>query len=196
MFASDHGDSHGSNNLIYKTHPEEESLGVPLMVRYPGVVPSGVRTHTLASTLDFSPTIISLAGLKVPQAMQGRDLSPVLKGKSVSADFVYCASRMKADAGDDGPEDEGEDKPVAGSDGKEWRAIVTDRYKLAVNITGEVHRLSDLQEDPLEMKNLKTDPAAKTIRDELMAQLQDYGKKMGDPFPKRCVAAPSDPPKA
>lgn len=47
----------------------------PLIFRWPGLVPAGTRYHGLMSVIDLAPTFLALAGLEVPDAMQGQDLS-------------------------------------------------------------------------------------------------------------------------
>lgn len=84
VFSSDHGEtmcSHGltdPKNSIYR-----ESLNVPFVVRYP----RGLKPRTddmLLSTTDVMPTLLGLAGLseRIPKSVQGRDLSPVLRGET------------------------------------------------------------------------------------------------------------------
>ncbi len=190
LFTSDHGDCHGSHGLQYKTHPEEESLGVPMLIRTPNAAKTGKAVQTLASIIDFAPTLISLAGLTVPPSMEGHDLSPAVDGQNMASDFVYCEGKMamgkKGAAGDD-LDDGGK------SDRREWRAIVTDRYKLVVSTNDDVTRLSDLKEDPFELKNLADDPSAKTIRHDLLAKLRSHAKETGDAFPKPSRSAPTAP---
>src|SRR5207237_4625033 len=70
----DHGESLGEHR-IYFDHAGlyEPTLRVPLIVWAPGRVPPGRHRET-ARGLDVAPTVLRLAGLPVPRAMQGRDL--------------------------------------------------------------------------------------------------------------------------
>src|SRR5262249_14967142 len=81
LFSSDHGDMLGSHGLRLKRKPWEESIRVPGIFRYPRRVSPG-PTDVLLSHVDFAPTLLSLCGLKIPSEMQGKDLSPVLLGKT------------------------------------------------------------------------------------------------------------------
>lgn len=51
----------------------------PLIFRWPGVVPRGVRHAALMSVIDIAPTFLALAGIDVPSDMQGEDLSEGLR---------------------------------------------------------------------------------------------------------------------
>lgn len=83
VFASDHGEtmcSHGltdPKNTIYR-----ESLNIPWIVRYPGRLAPHVDGVLLSST-DILPTLLGLSGLaeRIPQSVEGRDLSPLLRGE-------------------------------------------------------------------------------------------------------------------
>ena len=61
--------------------PWEESINVPFIVRWPSSIPEGKRLDTLFSTVDIAPTLLGLAGVPVPDRMQGADLSDILRGK-------------------------------------------------------------------------------------------------------------------
>ncbi|HKU41481.1 MAG TPA: sulfatase, partial [Polyangiales bacterium] len=74
----DHG-SYGHGHSVY-----QELLHVPFMVRWPGVV-KPQRVSSTVSTVDVSPTILSAAGLEVPDAMEGTDRIPQLLGALPSA---------------------------------------------------------------------------------------------------------------
>jgi arylsulfatase A-like enzyme len=59
----------------------EESLRMPLIVRWPGVVKPGSENKDLVQNLDFAATFLDAAGQKVPGDMQGHSLKPLLEGK-------------------------------------------------------------------------------------------------------------------
>ena len=60
----------------------EESIRVPLLVRYPARLSRGrVDRDHMALNIDFDPTLLELAGERTPQQMQGRSLVPLLEGK-------------------------------------------------------------------------------------------------------------------
>jgi len=188
FFTSDHGDCHGSHGLHYKGHPEEESLGIPLIVRFPGMIPAGKVSDALISTIDFAPTLLGLCGIKIPARMAGTDMSPVLKGGDAPERALYCEGRMSSLG--QRPRAGKRRKKRIGSAYGAWRALVTKRYKIAVDFTGKVRLLTDLSKDPYELKNLADDPAHESLRKELLARLKEEGKKTGDPFPEPVPSAP------
>lgn len=83
VFTSDHGMQLGSHGLLAKNVWFDESLLVPLLLRQPGRVPAAID-DTLVSTPDIAPTLLSLLGQPVPEQMQGRDLSGVVAGETVT----------------------------------------------------------------------------------------------------------------
>ncbi len=82
-FTSDHGDmlfSHRWPNN--KGRPENESIHVPLMIRWPAKLNAG-RSDILLSTIDLMPTLLGILGIPQPTACQGKNLSKdiVRRGK-------------------------------------------------------------------------------------------------------------------
>jgi len=79
VFTADHGDMLGERGLWYKMNFFEHSARIPLIVSAPRRFRSG-RVATLSSLLDIAPTLLELAGLDVPSAMDGHSLVPQLDG--------------------------------------------------------------------------------------------------------------------
>lgn len=94
VYTSDHGDACGSHGLRAKLPCiYEEVMGVPLMVKAPGVAP-GSTTSALSTSVDVATTICALGGVDVDttRSLKGRDLSPTLADPSVSVrDWIYLA---------------------------------------------------------------------------------------------------------
>ena len=84
LFTSDHGDQLGSHHRWQKACLYEESIRIPLLLRYPGTLPPGCLREQLASQIDIMPTLLTLAGLAVPETVQGQDLAPVLRGETAT----------------------------------------------------------------------------------------------------------------
>jgi arylsulfatase A-like enzyme len=162
VFASDHGEMLGDRNLWKKQVPYEASVRVPLVVAGPGVRPQGHLPKALASLLDLPVTLLSQAGIAVPDDYEGQDLSGVLKGEGLPEGRTV----------------------ISGLGG--WRSITDGRYKLLVGFRTDVFQeglqfgsltpeafkgglLFDLDRDPLETDNLWA--AAVTVRDRLLEQL-------------------------
>jgi arylsulfatase A-like enzyme len=81
VLTSDHGEEFrehgmfGHGNTLY-----EESVRVPLILRYPERVPAGTTVDATASLVDVAPTILELCDLPAPDGMWGRSLLPALGG--------------------------------------------------------------------------------------------------------------------
>lgn len=80
VFLSDHGEMAGAHRLMGKgPFCYEESVRVPLIVRWPGRVPRGVNTQSLAQTVDLLPTLLDLAGIAPSsEYLPGKSLKPIL----------------------------------------------------------------------------------------------------------------------
>jgi arylsulfatase A-like enzyme len=57
----------------------DAGVRTPLVFRWPGVVPSGVRSNALMSVIDLAPTILELAGIPASDAMQGQSIAAGLR---------------------------------------------------------------------------------------------------------------------
>ena len=84
IYTSDQGYWLGQHGLYDKRLILDESLKMPLIVRYPKLVKPGTVDHHMCSNVDFATTLLEFAGVEVPAAMQGRSLWPILRGESPS----------------------------------------------------------------------------------------------------------------
>jgi len=91
VYASDNGLCNGAHGTFIKRAAYEESIRVPLLVRYPPLVRPGTSVDRLALNVDLAPTLLELAGLEAPGAMQGRSLVPLFEGREAEwrTSFVY-----------------------------------------------------------------------------------------------------------
>ena len=142
MFTGDNGFYLGEYGLAGKWFPHEESIRVPLIVFDPRASRSrrGVSCEQMALNVDIAPTILKLAGLAVPEQMQGRSLLPLLKGRKPKwrTDFFY--------------EHLFKHRTIARTE-----ALRTQRFKYARYIDFDYEELYDLKNDPLETVNLAKD---------------------------------------
>jgi len=142
MFTGDNGFYLGEYGLAGKWFPHEESIRVPLVVFDPRASRSrqGVSCEQMALNVDIAPTILELAGLEVPQQMQGRSLLPLLKGRKPKwrTDFFY--------------EHLFKHRTIARTE-----ALRTQRFKYARYIDFGYEELYDLKNDPQETVNLAKD---------------------------------------
>jgi arylsulfatase A-like enzyme len=165
VYSSDHGEMLGSLGHPSKNHPWEESINVPFVIRWPAGIPANGRLDTLFSSVDVTPTLLSLAGVPVPAQMQGLDLSHVLKGQTGSV--PDSALIMSINPGV---------LPVRHNMG-DWRGVRTLDYTYArrveeAGVTPWI--LYDNQNDPFQMTNLLNDPGCSDIQAELDAVLSDW----------------------
>ena len=79
IYTSDHGEMGGSHGLWQKSVYYEESMGVPLLMTGPGIQPGHSRVSGIVSLMDLFPTCCKLAGLPIPQGLDGVDFSPLLR---------------------------------------------------------------------------------------------------------------------
>lgn len=93
VFASDNGYFLGERGLVHKWLMYEESIRVPLIVRYPKLPAAmhGRKQDAIALNIDVAPTLCDFARLTPPLGMDGRSLRPLLEGRTVKwrTDFFY-----------------------------------------------------------------------------------------------------------
>lgn len=163
VFTSDHGNMLGQHGMIEKGVGAlyDDLMRVPLILRLPGTIPSGIACTSPASSVDLGPTILDyLAAPPLAQA-HGQSLRPGIHG---------------GEAGD---------RPAFGESGdlgkgNVSRMIRTPHWKLTLT-PHATQSLFDLNQDPGETRNLATDPAAASIRATLSAQLLAHMSQIGDP---------------
>jgi arylsulfatase A-like enzyme len=81
IYTSDNGFFLGDHGMYNKMWMYEESMRIPLIVRYPGVVKPGTVNDALVCMLDFAPTFLDLAGAQTPADLHGRSIRPLLAGR-------------------------------------------------------------------------------------------------------------------
>ncbi|BFM14058.1 sulfatase [Maricurvus nonylphenolicus] len=161
IYAADNGYMWGEHRLIDKRWSYEESIRVPFVVRYPkGVDAPGRRSKEMILNLDLAPTLLQLAGIAVPNHMQGKSLAPLLQQQSFEGSlrefWVYTYFK-------DFP------YPVPAQ-----TALRTNRYKLIDYERGKRDELFDLRSDPAEKRNLIDDPEMRQVELQMRQALQRY----------------------
>ncbi|MCH8294962.1 sulfatase-like hydrolase/transferase, partial [Candidatus Poribacteria bacterium] len=173
IFTSDHGEMLGDHGLIQKGCRFYEGLvRVPLIFSWPGQFERGLRSDALVELLDKTPTLLELAGLEVPEQMQGRSLLPILKGEADAdshRDFVRCEFYDALDM----------------PDGTFATMYRDERYKLIVYHGHEHGELYDLMSDPHEFDNLWDAPQTQSLKLDLMKRSYDASLLAMDRGPRR-----------
>jgi len=149
IYSSDQGFYLGEHGWYDKRWMFEESFAMPFLIRWKGQIRPGSRSQALIQNIDYAPTFLELAGVPVPEDMQGVSLVPLLK-KSGAAPSGWRKSLYYAYYGE-------RTHHVARHDG-----VISDRYKLFFlpDMRGDARwQLFDLAEDPQEMRSVHADPA-------------------------------------
>jgi arylsulfatase A-like enzyme len=84
IYSSDQGFYIGDHGWYDKRWMYDESLKMPLIVKWPGVTKAGSQNEDLVQNLDYAETFLDLAGAAIPNDMQGASLVPLLKGEHPS----------------------------------------------------------------------------------------------------------------
>ncbi len=191
IFTADHGYSMGHNGIWHKgnghwvlKHPTkaisnipsnqrpnlyDNSLRVPTMVRWPGVIKPGTRVEQTVSNLDWFPTLLAIADpdFEKPLPIRGRDITPLLKG-GAPADWendLYAEYSTKHQSQ------------------THMRGIRTAKWKLIRDFKNPARdELYNLEDDPAETTNRIGDssPAVQKVIAELHAKIVAKMKQNGD----------------
>jgi arylsulfatase A-like enzyme len=85
MVTADHGEFLGEHGL-YFTHGiylYDPVVHVPLLIHAPGRIPAGLRVSQVVRNIDVFPTLLALAGIPIPEEVEGVSLIPAIKGKNL-----------------------------------------------------------------------------------------------------------------
>ncbi|WP_129664076.1 sulfatase [Phytoactinopolyspora endophytica] len=180
VYTSDQGFFLGDHGWYDKRFMYEESLRMPLLVRYPALVEAGSVSSSFVLNTDFAPTFAELAGVVPPEPMSGRSVVPLLQGEP-PADWRRTAYYRYWEHMSD-------PHYVPAHYG-----IRTDRYKLvyyygeglglngvADQATEPEWELFDLAADPHELRNVYDQPGYREVTRELTTELARVQKEIGD----------------
>jgi len=157
IYTSDQGFFLGEHGLFDKRFMYEESLRMPFLVRWPGVIKPGTHSDAMALNVDFAPTFLEAAGLPVPPEMQGRSLVPVLRGQVPRDWRTSMYYRYYHDPGDHNT--------------RAHYGVRTRTHKLVYYWKKDQWELFDLVHDPSEMNNLYGQPGQDELTKSLKAEL-------------------------
>lgn len=171
VFTADHGDMLGSQGMIKKQKPYDESARIPLLFHWPrGLGDKPLELDAPTNSEDLMPTLLGLCGVAIPKTVEGLDYSKYLHGGSNPGDgatVIMCAAPF------------GEYDRRKG--GKEYRGVRTTRYTYVRDLNGP-WLLFDNKEDPLQVHNLVGDAGHATLQAEMEALLQRKLRERGDEF--------------
>jgi len=156
VYAADNGLAIGSHGLLGKQNLYEHSMKVPLIISGPEV-PGAKVSDALVYLFDLFPTLCDLCLLPAPKGIDGKNLAPVVKGKTEGVrSSLYTAYRNTV------------------------RAVRTSEWKLIRYPQRDFCQLFNLKDDPLEINNLAAVPEYKTKVDEMMKLLKEWYVATGD----------------
>jgi len=163
VFTSDHGDMLYSQNRGWKCKPWAESVIVPFIARWPGVIPEGVVEDAPFGLVNAMPTLLAMCGADIPSEVEGEPLPHLLTqthGARPESTPIYLY--MKAT----------HPSPEA------WRGVVTRTHTYA-RFKDEPWVLYDDAADPYQMNNLVNDAS---LRQSMEEHLVGWLERMGDDF--------------
>lgn len=185
VFTSDHGDMLGSHQCVSKNIGAffEYCMRVPLIMRYPGVIPAGIEVDALTDLTDLLPTILDYSGQaeSIPDNIDGQSLRAVIDSPVPPPSWRSAVYGQRT-------------LPVTGN----WkntdylqRMIRTREYKYWWSCEdGYESRLYDMVNDPWEKNNLFHDPDCAAVVARMHTQLRHWMREEGD---YAVEAMPSEP---
>ena len=164
VFAGDNGYFHGEHGLGDKRLAYNESMRIPLIMRFPSLANSNLTISEMVLNADIAPTFLDLAGVSIPAQMQGKSLVPLLTGKNKDwrksflftywTDLNYFIPRITA--------------------------IRTEKYLYSTTPDiNDIDELYDVVADPAEIHNLSGKPEFASIGNQLKSELEQLKKETG-----------------
>ena len=145
IYSSDNGWYLGDLGMYDKRFMYEPGLRVPLLARGPGIKPA-ITPDALVANIDLAPTFLDLAGLPIPDSMQGRSFKPLLAGEQPADWRTSVYYRYYHDPGHHNT--------------RAHYGVRTATHKLIHYWKKDAWELFDLRSDPTEQHNLLSDRAA------------------------------------
>jgi choline-sulfatase len=167
FFTADHGLSVGHHGLLGKQNSYDVSTRVPFIVAGPGV-PAGQKTNRPVYLQDVMATSLDLAGAEKPAHVFFNSVVPMIKSAQQASPY----------------------ESIYGSYLAQQRSITHDGWKLMVYPKANVSRLYHLAQDPLEMKDLASDPVHAATKADLLKRLIALNKTLGDKLDLATTGAP------
>ena len=154
VFLSDHGDMMGDHHFFRKAVPYEGSAGIPFLIYDPGNLLEGrknVQVQCLTELRDVMPTLLDMAGIPIPDSVDGKSLLPVLRGEQEQVrEYLHGEHSFRAYSN---------------------QFIVTTRDKYIWFTQSGEEQYFDLENDPQEQHNLIHSPEKQARIQELRSCL-------------------------
>lgn len=179
VYASDNGFHLGEHRLLQgKNTAYETDIRVPFVVRGPGV-PAGKHEDALVLNNDLAPTFAAMAGVRMPEFVEGRSFLPLLTARPAS--WSRAAFMIERRGGRDAQEELGDTDGLFGANS--FNALRTRDHTYVEYATGE-RELYDLRNDPFQLDNIaaRAEPA-------LVRRLSAWLKALATCAGEECRAA-------
>ena len=169
VYTSDQGFYMGEHGWFDKRFMYEESFSTPLVIRMPSSFKRKGKIEEMVQNIDFAPTMLDIAGVEIPEDIQGISLLPLMKDDKSPSEwreslyyhyYEYPAEHMV----------------------NKHYGVRTDRYKLIHFYELDVWELYDLQNDIQEMNNLYGNTDYELVITELKKELHTLQVKYDDPI--------------
>lgn len=164
IYSSDQGFFNGEHGWFDKRWIYEESIHMPLIVRWPGVVKPGSRFFPMVQNIDYAETFVEMAGAKSPDGLHGKSLVPILRGETPSDWRKSIYYHFYA--------------PGYGIE--KHYGVRTDRYTLAHYYETDEWEMFDNRKDPQQLHSVYADPEYAPAVEELKAELARLRKLYQD----------------
>jgi arylsulfatase A-like enzyme len=164
VYTTDHGEVWGKYwNKHSKRICYDDGARLPAMFSWPGHLPRGVRTQSIACSADFAPSILDICGVPTPEGVQGRSLASVLDGRGKGPrDYVVI-----------------ENKPVKSQQDQDERCVVTSDWKLILS-TKRAPELYHVKVDIEDTNNVFDTAKGKAALPGLAAQMREWATETKD----------------
>ena len=165
IYTTDHGDLGGEHKFFFKGPFLYRGLiNIPFIMK----IPNGLKNKvcpSLASSIDIPETILELAGLPIPEFMQGKSMVPILRNpdEKINDDILI----------------EMDDEYI----NEKTRTLITNEWR--ITIFREYGELYNLIEDPNELNNLWNNESVKDIKSELILKLMRKNLGITESYVKR-----------
>lgn len=171
VFTSEHGDMLMSKGVLKKQRPWDESILVPMLMRYPAGLGKQSRViQNPIGTPDLLPTFLGMSGIKIPDQVEGKDFSKdLIQGKDIDNEASLILLPV--------PFHEWQ----FSNGGREYRGIRTKRYTYVRDLKGP-WLLYDNESDPYQLNNLVDQKEVSELQKELESLLKAKLKERKDEF--------------
>lgn len=169
VYTSDQGFYMGEHGWFDKRFMYEESYRTPLIMRLPKGYDRRGDITEMVQNIDYAPTFLEIAGVEVPEDIQGVSMLPLLKGET-PADWrnslYYHFHEYPAEHAV-----------------KRHYGVSNDRYKL-IHFYNDIDKweLYDLKNDPHEMNNIYGQPGTEEVTKQMMSELKRLQEQYDDPI--------------